>query len=167
MTTDARMGGGFGLLRFVAILLIAFAMGRTVTAAPIELPSSERDLITQVRSAIESKDFSVMERLVNWSDVSDYKRRMYSAQILHALGRPIGKIELDAADEKTTAELSKLKNHHLNQPVTHLLRVTYADGEPGGIEPTFVFLVGKGQDADRAAYRIVLLIKERGTTENE
>jgi hypothetical protein len=142
---------------------MAFCMGPAAHAASNALPVSEQELVAQVRTAIETKDFSVLDRIVNWSDVSDYRRRLLSTQILHALGRPIGKIELDAADEKTAQELAQLKHHHLNQSVTHLLRVTYADGEPGGIEPTFVFLVGKASDA----YRIVLLIKERGSTENE
>jgi hypothetical protein len=128
-----------------------------------ERPGTKDELVTLVRTAIEKEDFSMIDDIVNWQGVSDYKRRVFSSQILHALGRPISKIEFEDADQETRTSLAKMKNHKLNMDVTHLLRVTFSDGEPGGIIPAEVFLIGRMEDA----YRIALFVKAKGTTENE
>lgn len=161
-------GGGLGLLRVIALSLGIIAAGAFVPAQATEENVSQRagtkdELVTLVRTAIEKENFSMIDNIVNWQGVSNYKRRVFSSQILHALGRPISKIEVEDADQETRTSLSKMKNHTLNMDVTHLLRVTFSDGEPGGIVPAEVFLIGRMEDS----YRIALLVKAKGTTENE
>ncbi|MGL4396884.1 MAG: hypothetical protein ACRCS9_10130 [Hyphomicrobium sp.] len=161
--TNVSRGGGISLLRKAVFAVAAFAFATTAIAAPPPDLASDSSLISHVRNAIEAEDFTAIDGIVNWQDVSDYKRRVFSAQIHHTLGRPIAKIELEDAGATTLKELQSLRNHRLNMPVTHLLRIKFADGAPGEIEPGAVFLVGKLHDA----YRIALLVKAQGSTENE
>lgn len=155
--------GGFGLL---CILVAAFTLpfaalgeesGRDVYPKTIE------DLAATVKGAIENKDFDAIDHLVNWMGISDYKRREFSTQIRHGLGRPIAKVELEQIDDETMRALRNIKLHKLNMQVSHILRITYADGEAGGVTPAGVYLIGRMEET----YRIALLVKEKGTTEND
>jgi hypothetical protein len=128
-----------------------------------DLPRSEEELRVAVRAAIEAGDFPAFERLVLWTDVSPYKRRVISAQIRHSLGRPIQKIEVEEADVETRRSLQNLRNLRLNLPVLDLLRVTYGDGVDEPVTPAAVFLVGKLD----GAYRIALLVRKADGKDND
>jgi hypothetical protein len=143
---------------------VAFAMCATfATAAPSDLPRSEEELVAAIRAAIETGDFPAFERLVLWTDISAYKRRVVSAQIRHSLGRPIQKIEVEEADEETRRGLQNIRNLRLNLPVLDLLRVTYGDGADEPVTPTAVFLIGKLD----GAYRIALLVRKTTVEDND
>jgi hypothetical protein len=155
--------GGFGLLCILALLLSAPVVHADAPEATQKYPATTDELVTTVKAAIEAKDFAAIDNLINWTAISDYKRREFTSHILHGLGRPVAKIEIEQVDDETRDNLLHLKNHKLNMQVSHLLRVTYADGEPGGVVPAAVFLVGRMADV----YRIGLLVKDKGTTEND
>lgn len=149
-------GGRCRLLAFVTIVIASLWQTMAAAAVP-DLPKSEDELKVAVRSAIETGDFEAFERMVHWTGISPYKRRIVSAQIRHSLSRPIEKIEIETADMETRRDLQSIGDLRLNLPVIDLLRVTYADepGEHGA--PTTVFLIGKLD----GAYRIVLLVKKK------
>lgn len=162
-TLEARVRrGGFGLLCILAAI-VASAVTMAPARAETAYPKSTDELAAMVRSAIDQKDFDAIDRLVNWMGISDYKRREFSAVIRHCLGRPIAKVELEQIDETTQQNLRNIKLHKLNMQVSHILRVTYADGEKGGVTPAAVYMIGRMADA----YRIAMLVKEKGTTEND
>lgn len=145
------------LLACLALAALALTQGiGGAVADSIDLPRSEDDLKVAVRAAIESGDFDAFERMVLWTGISPYKRRIVSAQIRHSLARPIRKIEIEPADLETRRDLQSLGGLRLNLPVVDLLRVTYGD-EPGEMGvPATVFLIGKLD----GAYRIVLLVRK-------
>lgn len=148
------LGGGFGRLPLlvIAATLVSFA----ALAAPADPPTSQGGLISQVKQAIENGDFETIEKLVLWTDVSPYKRRVIASQIRHSLGRPIQSIALEEADIETRRELQNLRNLRLNLPVSDLLRVTFNDADGSADEPATVFLIGKLD----GAYRIALLVRK-------
>lgn len=154
--------GGFGLL---CILVSVFALPFAALGESGEktYPKSVDELVAIVKSAVETKDFEAIDHVVNWMGISDYKRREFSTQIRHGLGRPIAKVELEQIDDETMRALRNIKLHKLNMQVSHILRITYADGEANGVTPAGVYLVGRMEET----YRIALLVKERGTTEND
>ena len=154
--------GGFGLLCFLAVLAASpFAARGESSGKPF--PKTVDELVAIVKSAVEAKDFEAIDHVVNWMGISDYKRREFSTQIRHGLGRPIAKVELEQIDDETMRALRNIKLHKLNMQVSHILRITYADGEAGGVTPAGVYLIGRMEEA----YRIALLVKEKGTTEND
>lgn len=154
--------GGFGLLCILAALFVLpfHAFGED---AQRPMPKTVEDLVAIVKKAVETKDFEAIDHVVNWMGISDYKRREFSTQIRHGLGRPIAKVELEQIDDETMRALRNIKLHKLNMQVSHILRVTYADGEAGGVTPAGVYLIGRMEET----YRIALLVKEKGTTEND
>lgn len=154
--------GGFGLLCVLA-LAVATPACAVAGEATASYPDTTDALVTTVKTAIETKDFGAIDRLVNWMGISDFKRREFSTVIRHGLGRPIAKIELEQIDDVTQRNLRNIKLHKLNMQVSHILRVTYADGEAGGVAPAAVYMIGRMADA----YRIAMLVKEKGTTEND
>ncbi|MCB1484930.1 MAG: hypothetical protein KDJ17_08575 [Hyphomicrobiaceae bacterium] len=153
--------GGFGLLCILCLIFSAPAHAAAEDAA--HYPTTPDELASTVRKAIETKDFESIDHIVNWAGITDYKRREFSAIIRHGLGRPIAKIELEQIDDATREGLRNIKAHKLNMQVSHILRVTYADGEPGEAAPAGVYMIGRMADA----YRIALLVKEKGTTEHD
>ncbi len=154
--------GGLGLL-CILCLAMAAPMSTAADDNAERYPTTTDELVATVRSAIETKNFEAIDHLVNWDGISAYKRREFSALIRHGLGRPIAKIELEQIDDETREGLRHIKLHKLNMQVSHILRVTYADGEEGGVVPAGVYMIGRVANA----YRIALLVKEKGTTEND
>lgn len=151
------LGGGFGrLLALVTIGLIIAGNG-AVSAAPPTLPTTADELVAQVQQAIEKGDFPAFERLVYWTDVGRFKKRVIASQIRHSLSRPIQRIQLETADDQTRRDLQSLLNLRLNLPVSDLLRVTFDDGNGEPVAPATVFMVGKLN----GAYRIALLVKKK------
>ena len=142
-------------------LLCALAVGLVMTLSPplAAAPRSEDELIALVRAAIESQDYDAIEPLVNWQGSGPRNKRLVAMQIRHGLGRPIKSIKLEAAGPDVTADVS---NQHpdfaLNMPISHLLRVAFADGEgqPGQGDPGTVFLIGKSE----GEYRIALVVRK-------
>lgn len=109
-------GGGLGLLRVIALSLGIIAAGAFVPAQATEENVPQRagtkdELVTLVRTAIEKENFSMIDNIVNWQGVSNYKRRVFSSQILHALGRPISKIEVEDADQDPHKPFENEKSH--------------------------------------------------------
>lgn len=157
-----QIGGG-GVCRllflraraFLVAAVVSIGLGLPATAMP--LPKSEGELIAAVRTAIEREDFSILDELVIWTDVSPYKRRLLGAQLRHGLGRPIEKIELEHADTQTRFDLQNMRGIRLNMPVTYLLRIKFQE-EPGhlGGQPGTVYMVGKLD----GVYRIALLVRD-------
>ncbi len=151
------LGGGLCRLLFLVFVMVLAAQSHALAAAP-GLPTSQDALVKEVRKAIETSDFPAIERLVIWTDISPFKRRVVSAQIRHSLARPIRKIEIEPADMATRRDLQSITNLRLNLPVSDLLRVTYDDQDGASPNtPATVFLIGKFE----GAYRIVLLIKKK------
>ncbi len=161
ISTQVRRGG-LGLLCILGLSLAAPVHAAQDDAA-VHYPATTEELVTTVKTAIETKDFEAIEHIVNWMGISDYKRREFSTAIRHGLGRPIAKIELEQIDDETQRNLRNIKLHKLNMQVSHILRVTYSDGETGGVTPASVYMIGRMANA----YRIALLVKEKGTTEND
>lgn len=151
--------GGFGLLCILGLTLSA-----PVYAADAEgYPTTTDELASMVRNAIETKNLQEINHIVNWEGISRYKRREFESRILHGLGRPIAKVELEQIDDETRESLRHIKLHKLNMQVSHILRVTFWDSEEGNPEPAAVYMIGRMANA----YRIALFVKEKGTTEND
>lgn len=150
------LGGGFCRLPLLVIIAAYVVFQGAAIAAPVDPPTSQDGLIAQVKQAIEKGDFETIEKIVLWTDVSPYKRRIIASQIRHSLGRPIHTIVLEEADVETRRDLQNLRNLRLNLPVSDLLRVTFSDAENSTEEPSTVFLIGKLD----GAYRIALLVKK-------
>jgi len=155
--------GGDGACRLpilrASVLIATVVFNTTIAsaAAAMPLPKSEGELVAAVRTAIEKEDFSILDELVIWTDVSPYKRRLLGAQLRHGLGRPIETIELEHADTQTRFDLQSMRGIRLNMPVTYLLRIKFRE-EPGqlGGQPGTVYMVGKLD----GFYRIALLVRD-------
>lgn len=157
-----QIGGGgvcrLPFLRASALIVAAVACFSVASqATAMTLPKSEGELISAVRTAIEKEDFSILDELVIWTDVSPYKRRLLGAQLRHGLGRPIETIELEHANTQTRFDLQSMRGIRLNMPVTYLLRIKFRE-EPGqlGGQPGTVYMVGKLD----GFYRIALLVRD-------
>ena len=147
-------GGASRPFRLFASTLMLFA-ALPASAAP----RNADELIAQVRSAIEKQDYDSIESLVNWRGSGPRNKRLVAMQIRHGLGRPIKKIGLEAAGANTAIEvLQAHEDYELNMPVTHLLRIAFADGEgePGQGDPGTVFLIGQSD----GEYRIALVVRK-------
>jgi NAD(P)-dependent dehydrogenase (short-subunit alcohol dehydrogenase family) len=162
ITTKHVRRGGFCLLCILSLALAA-PVHAAQDSADAHYPATTEELVATVKTAIETKSFETIDHLVNWLGISDYKRREFSTVIRHGLGRPIAKIELEQIDDETQRNLRNIKLHKLNMQVSHILRVTFADGEEGGVTPAAVYMIGRMADA----YRIAMLVKEKNTTEND
>ena len=122
-----REGGASRPSRLYVLGLAAlFALTTPLAAAP----RTEDELITLVRAAIEKQDYDAIEPLVNWQGSGPRNKRLVAMQIRHGLGRPVKSIKLEVAGPETASEvLQAHTDYELNMPVTHLLRVAFADGE--------------------------------------
>lgn len=157
------MGGGFGRLPLLVIVAACAIFQNSALAVSVDPPTSQNGLIAQMKQAIEKGDFEAIEKIVLWTDVSPYKRRVIASQIRHSLGRPIQSIVLEEADIETRRELQSLRNLRLNLPVSDLLRVTFGDADGAADEPATVFLIGKLN----GAYRIALLVKKAAPKDDD
>jgi hypothetical protein len=122
-------------------------------------PHTEDELIALVRTAIEKQDYDSIESMVFWQGSGPRNKRLVAMQIRHGLGRPIKSIKLEAAGPDVTAQVSgQNPDYQLNMPITHLLRVAFADGEgqPGQGDPGTVFLIGQSE----GEYRIALVVRK-------
>lgn len=162
ISTQVRRGG-FGLLCVLGLAVAGPVQAAQESNAAAHYPATTEELVATVKTAIETKNFGSIDHLVNWMGISDFKKREFSTVIRHGLGRPIAKIELEQIDDETQRNLRNIKLHKLNMQVSHILRVTYSDGEAGGVTPAAVYMIGRMADA----YRIAMLVKEKGTTEND
>lgn len=151
LRTTTTPGGGLCRLLY-AVIAVQVLSAPSALAAP-ELPHDERALVSFVKAAIEARDLSALDELVDWSGVDRHDRRLITMQLRHTLGRPVQNIALEAADPATRTDLEHFRDHQLNLPVTHLLRITFSDAPEDADLPSAVFLIGTSE----GQYRIALL----------
>jgi hypothetical protein len=154
-----RMLGG-GASRPSLLCAAAVALVMTLSTPLAAAPRTEDELIALVRTAIEKQDYDAIEPLVNWQGSGPRNKRLVAMQIRHGLGRPVKSIKLEPAGPDVTADVSaQHPDFALNMPVTHLLRVAFADGEgqPGQGDPGTVFLIGQSSEGE---FRIALVVRK-------
>ena len=59
--------------------------------------------------------------------------------------------------------MRNIKLHKLNMQVSHIYASLSRTARQGGVTPAAVYLIGRMEDA----YSIAMLVKEKGTTEND
>ena len=133
-----------------------FTVGMAFAAAQ-ELPRTDQELVDRIRSAIDAKDYSPLEKLVYWEGAGKIKRNIVAFEIRRGLGRKIDSIAFEDFPEDGMDKINAMDRLRVNMPVTNRVRVTY-DEPPindTGKRPTSVFLVGKKD----GAYRIALVVR--------
>lgn len=147
--------GRIPALVFGALALLCLPLSTPASAAP----RTDDELVALVRTAIEKQDYDSVESLINWDGSGARNKRLVAMQIRHGLGRPIRSIALEPAPANIgTQALQQHNDYELNMPVSHLLRIAYADGEgqPEQGDPGTVFLIGKTD----GEFRIALVVKK-------
>lgn len=153
LRSTTMQGGGWCRLLYAVIAVPVLSASSALAVSA--LPYDEGALVSFVKEAIEARDLSALDALVDWSGVDRHDRRLITMQLRHTLGRPVRNIALEAADPATRTDLEHFRDHHLNLPVTHLLRITFSDAPEDADLPSAVFLIGTSE----GRYRIALLTK--------
>ncbi len=133
-----------------------FTVGMAFAAAQ-DLPSTDRELIDRIRTAIDAKDYGPLEELVYWEGAGKIKRNIVAFEIRRGLGRKVDSITFEDFPEDGLDKINAMERLRVNMPVTNRVRVTF-DEPPindEGKRPTSVFLVGKKD----GAYRIALVVR--------
>jgi hypothetical protein len=145
----------------LAGILLVMAISMSAPSA-FAAPKTSDELVAQVRAAIETQDYDAFDKLVVWDGLGPRAKRLVAMQIRHGLGRPIRSIRLEKADDDIVRQVTEVQGgdnkYALNLPVTHILRIAYADGEaqPGQGDPGAVFLIG----ASGGELRIALVVRK-------
>ena len=154
------MTAGAGFSRLGA-LLGSLALGclltaGTVTAAgAVALPSTDEQLVSTVRTALEGHDLATFDELVNWDGASKMRRRAVDYQLRYGFGRPIRSITLEPSPADALRDMEAQGRFKANMPITQQIRVVFDEPDNAyGKPPTALFLVGREGDA----YRIALVL---------
>ncbi len=123
--------------------------------AATALPTTDEQLVSTVRQALQAHDLAALENLVNWDGATPMRRRLVVYQMRYGFGRPIRSITLEPFPEGGFSELQVRGTLMLNMPVTQRLRVVFDEPDNGsGHPPGVMFLIGQQQQA----YRIALVV---------
>ncbi len=130
------------------------------SAFAAELPRDPDALVQTIRDAIESRDYERIKQIVYWQDVGNIKRRVVRFQLRRGLGRAIRSITFEDFPKGGLEGLKATGKLMPNMQITNRVRVIYDEPpiELTGKPPTYVYLVGKVDDA----YRIGLVVRKPG-----
>lgn len=138
----------------IGVLLAALVAGGAGMAGAA-LPTSEDQLVTAVKSALQARDMTAFEELVNWEGATKMRRRMVSYQLRSGFGRPIRSIGLEPFPVDGFKRIEELGTMRPNMAVTQQLRVVFDEPDTlYGKPPTALFLIGK----EGGSYRIALVV---------
>lgn len=145
------------LARLIVVGLLAFGLSAPAIAAEAELPGDAESMRSEIRSAIEAKNYERFEELVLWKDVGRIKKNIVAFQIRRGLGREIESVTLEGLDQGAVQKMLADGRHRLNMPVSEKVRVVYAEDaiNESGKKPTSVFLIGEHD----GAYRIGVVVR--------
>ncbi len=124
-------------------------------AMALEPAVTEEQLVSQIRKAIETRDYAALEELIFWKDAGEIKKRIVRFELNRNLGRPIHSIEMKPFGAHSLDAVIATGKFAPNMDVTETVTVVFEE-EPideTGKLPTSVFLVGKRDDV----YRIGLV----------
>ena len=93
--------------------------------AAAEPPRTGEELLANLRSAIESRDYERIEALVNCEGAGTIKRRVVAFQIRHGLGRPIREIVLEPFPENGLDAALATAKLRPNMTLSERVRVVY------------------------------------------
>jgi hypothetical protein len=137
----------------LGILLLALAGGAS-TASGVQ-PTTEDQLVAEVKAALLAHDLPAFEELINWDGASKMKRRAVSYQLRYGFGRPIRSITLEPFPADGFAEIERRGTLKPNMAVSQQLRVVFDEPDNAfGRPPTALFLIGRQGEA----YRIALVV---------
>lgn len=144
-------------LRRVAIPVAAI-LAAAVASGAAAAQSEPDELLAEIRSGIENRDYGVFEELVFWKDAGEIKRRVVRFEINRTLGRPIHSIAFEEFPEGAMAKVEASGRLVANMEITNRVRVEFEEPvlEKTGKRPTAVFLVGKRD----GVYRIGLVVRK-------
>lgn len=136
--------------------LAAFLVALAGTgSAPAAQPTTEDQLVAEVKAALIAHDLAALEELVNWDGASKMRRRAVTYQLRYGLGRPIRSIALEPFPADGFREIEERGTMQPNMPVAQRLRVVFDEPDNAyGRPPTAVFLIGRQGEA----YRIALVV---------
>jgi len=138
--------------------LLVILVGGGVTAAPGAQPTTEDQLVAELKAALLARDLATLEDLVNWEGASKMRRRAVTYQLRSGLGRPIRSVTMEPFPADGFREIEERGTLRPNMPVSRQVRVVFDEPDnPYGRPPTAVFLVGKQGEA----YRIALVVPTR------
>ncbi|MGH1417906.1 MAG: hypothetical protein ACRBCJ_03515 [Hyphomicrobiaceae bacterium] len=154
----------WGRQLFVAGLTAILTLAGT-SAFSAELPRNPDELVRVIREAIETSDYERIRQIVYWENVSSIKRRIVRFQIRRGLGRPIRSISFEDFPKGGLKGVNATGKLMANMPVTNRVRVVYDEPpiEMTGKPPTYVYLIGKVDDA----YRISLVVRKPGVDDDD
>ena len=143
------MMGIRSIAKLVCRGLLAPGMALLLVAAPAsaakELPSSPDAMMDTIRTAIETRDYDMLQDLVFWKDTGKIKKRIVRFHLNRNLGRKIKSITWEDFPENGMDGMIATGQLAPNMKVTNRVRVIF-DEEPindTGKLPTSVFLVGE------------------------
>ena len=153
--TAARRGRGAPLAR-LGLALAALA-GGAGTASGAAQPTTEEQLVAEVKAALLGHDLAAFDDLVNWDRATKMRRRMVTYQLRYGFGRPIRSVTLEPFPADGFDELRERGTLEPNMPVTRQLRVVFDEPDDDGQPPTELFLIGRQGEA----YKIALVVPTR------
>lgn len=125
-----------------------------VHAGTAPLPTTGDAMLSEIRTALEARNYERLAELIYWEGAGKIKKRVVRYRVRGTMGRQIKSISLsdykkDQLDDKESIN-GRLR---LNMPVTHKIRIVYDEpnSEVTGTTPTTVFLIGPKKDAMRIA----------------
>lgn len=152
MTTGMLTKIGRGLL---VPGLMAFLWALPAQSKP--LPTDPDALMLDIREAIETRNYGILEDLVLWKDTGKIKKRIVRFHLNRNLGREIKSITWEPFPEDGMDAALATGKLSPNMDITHAVRVIFDEApiDANGKLPTSVFLVGKRKDV----YRIGLVVR--------
>ncbi len=120
-------------------------------ASATELPETPEALMTDIRTAIETKDYDLLKSIVFWKDAGKIKKRIIRFQLNRNLGRKIKSLTWEDFPEGGFDGIIATGKLAPNMEMTNRVRVVFDEPiiESTGKQPTAVFLVGKRKGAWR------------------
>lgn len=147
----SRLGALVGLTVLVGMLVC----GGAAAAGTAALPTTDEQLVSTVRAALQDRDLATFDQLVNWDGAGKMKRRVVSYQLRYGFGRPIRSIALELFPVDDLRAMETQGRFKANMPISRQIRVVFDEPDnPYGKPPTAVFLVGR----EGESYRIALVV---------
>lgn len=136
------------------LALVLMVLPAAAPAAP-DLPRDPDAVVKMIRTAIETRDYKMLKRLVLWKGAGKIKKRIVRFHLNRNLGRKIKSITFEPFPENGMAGVLATGKLAPNMKVTNLVRVIFDEApiNASGKLPTSVFLVGR----HRNVYRIGLV----------
>ncbi|MCY4320667.1 MAG: hypothetical protein OXE76_16170 [Alphaproteobacteria bacterium] len=134
-------------------------------SARADLPRDPDAMMAQIRSAIETRDYDALKKLVLWKDAGKIKKRVVRFHLARNLGRKIKSMTWEDFPEDGLDGVIATGKLVPNMAMTNAVRVIF-DEEPinaSGKLPTSVFLVGLYNNA----YRIGLVVRKGGDDDGD